>query len=67
MEKEKIELKVSEGDGDVAYLYLPEHRRSPGSVSAQIRLRDILADYSGPDVYLDLDANRRLVGIEVLL
>lgn len=65
MPKAKFELKV--GKEDVAYLYLPEHRRDAGSVTTQIRLHDILPDYSGADGYLDLDASRRLVGIEVLL
>ena len=67
MANEKFELTVAQGDQDVAYLYLPEHRRDAGSVATQIRLRDVLPDYSGADVYLDLDASRRLVGIEVLL
>jgi uncharacterized protein YuzE len=67
MAKEKFELNVAEGDKDVAYLYLPEHRRGAGSVATQVRLRDLLPDYSGADVYLDLDESRRLVGIEVLL
>jgi uncharacterized protein YuzE len=66
MPKEKFELSVGQ-EKDVAYLYLPEHRRSAGSVATQVRLRDLLPDYSGADVYLDLDESRRLVGIEVLL
>src|SRR5207244_1979494 len=61
MNTENFELKVSEGDDkDVAYLYLPGHRREAGGVTTQVRLRDLLPDYTGADIYLDLDAERRL-------
>ena len=66
MPNQDFELKLGNGK-DVAYLYLPGHRRGPGSVASQVRLLDILPDYSGPDIYLDLDETRRLVGIEVLI
>jgi hypothetical protein len=67
MSQGNFELKLPPGDKEVAYIYLPDHRRDAGSVASQVRLRDILPDYSGADIYLDLDASRRLVGIEVLL
>jgi hypothetical protein len=66
MANPKIELKMGE-EQDVAYLYLSEHRRGAGSVATQVRLRDIFPDYSGADIYLDLNEKRQLVGIEVLL
>lgn len=62
MVEPKIELKMGE-EQDVAYLYLPEHRRCAGSVATQVRLRDILPDYAGADIYLDLNEKRHLVGI----
>ena len=67
MENAKIALKVSEGDDGVAYLYLPAHpgEATQGSVSKQVRLSDLL-NYSGPDLYLDFDANGCLIGVEIL-
>lgn len=64
----KFELKVSEGEGDVAYLSMPAHpgRGKPGIVAKQIRLRDLHGDYEGPDVYLDFDKGNRLLGIEMI-
>ena len=67
MAKENFQLEVASGDKETAYLYLRDHGRGPGSVVKQVRLRDVFPDYSGADVYLDLDADNRLIGIEVLL
>lgn len=66
MAAENFRLEQPNGIGEAAYLYLPGHPQGPGSVASQVRLHDLLPDYIGPDVYLDLDANRRLIGIEVL-
>jgi len=68
MAKGKIELKVSDGDGRVAYISLPDHpgKGTPGVAVKQLRLMDICAGYKGPDVYLDFDGNDHLIGIEVL-
>jgi len=65
----KIYLKVSEDDPDVAYLYLPGH---PGKgevaiTKKQIRLHDIIKNYKGPDIYLDIDHKDNLIGIEILV
>jgi hypothetical protein len=62
-------LDVSEDeDGEVvAYLSLPAH---PGDgkavVKKNVRLRDVLGDYTGPDLFLDFDENNVLLGIELL-
>jgi uncharacterized protein YuzE len=67
MRENKMVLQISEDDEDVGYLTLPGHRGKgkPGAVSRQIRLLDLL-QYKGPDVYLDLDENGTLVGLEIL-
>ena len=67
MKANKITLRVSADDDDVAYLMLPSHigQGKFGAVAKQIRLLDIL-QYCGPDVYLDLDGQGNLVGIEIL-
>lgn len=66
--KTKIKLKVSKDDPDVAYLKLPEHPGSGkyGIVSKQIRLLELIEEYKGPDIYLDIDKNGVLIGIEIL-
>jgi hypothetical protein len=62
----KIELRISRGDDD-AYVSLPDHpgKGTPGVVKKTVRLSDLL-DYKGPDLYLDLDKENRLIGIEIL-
>lgn len=64
----KIYLKVSEDDPDVAYLYLPGHpgERKENIIKAQIRLYDIIKNYKGPDIYLDIDQKDNVIGIEIL-
>jgi hypothetical protein len=66
MEDSKIELKVSEDDGNVAYVSLPDHpgKGTFGVVKNTLRLRDIYSDYVGPDLLLDFDKEQRLIGIE---
>ncbi len=68
MKKEKIKLKLSKDDEDVAYVYLPEHPKvtSKGLVKRQVRLFDLIKNYKGPDIYLDFDKNNHLIGIEIL-
>lgn len=68
--QKKIHLRVSEDDEDdevVAYLTLPDHP-GPGSgaVKKNVRLRDLVGDYVGPDLYFDFDGNNTLVGVEIL-
>jgi uncharacterized protein YuzE len=64
----KIELKISQDDQDVAYISLPNHpgKEISGVVVKQLRLIELCEDYKGPDVYLDFDKDRRLIGIEIL-
>lgn len=68
MAKKKFKLKVSQGVGDVAYLYLPEHpgRDKHGVVAKQLRLLDLNPGYKGADIYLDFDKDNQLIGIEIL-
>jgi len=68
MPKTKMELRVSADDDGVAYLRLPDHPGTlPGVVKKTIRLRDLVAGYSGPDIHLDFDKNDVLIGIEILV
>lgn len=67
MPNKNLTLDISSDDEDVAYLSLPNHpgRGSPGVVSKQVRLLDLM-QYVGPDIYLDLDESGRLIGLEIL-
>ena len=65
MAEQKISLAVSADDQGVAYLYLPGHAgRGTPSVAKQVRLSSLLT-YKGPDLYLDLDGDGQLVGVEI--
>lgn len=68
MMNNKIYLKKSKDDPDVAYLYLPGHpgEKNKNIIKTQIRLYDIIKNYKGPDIYLDVDQNDNVVGIEIL-
>ena len=68
MSKHGITLQVSEDDCGVAYVYLPEHPDSGiyNVVSKHIRLRELIQDYKGPDIYLDFSHDGTLIGIEIL-
>jgi uncharacterized protein YuzE len=63
-----IKLEVNE-DGDMAYLYLPKHpvKGTTGVVTKQIPLSSIVADYQGPEVFLDFDNNGAMIGFELFL
>jgi uncharacterized protein YuzE len=63
----KIELHISSGDADVAYVSLPDHpgKGTGGIVEKTVRLWDLMK-HEGPDIYLDFDKENRLVGIEIL-
>lgn len=67
MSNEKITLRVSDDDDDVAYLFLPKHQGAgkSGAIAKQVRLSSLLK-YDGPDLYLDFDNSGTLVGIEIL-
>jgi hypothetical protein len=68
---DRITLKLSQNNEDdevVAYLTLPGHpSHSLERVAANtIRLRDLIADYKGPDLFFDFDENKVLIGVEIL-
>ena len=67
-EKSKIVLKISEGDENVGYVYLPKHPKilTPGIVKKTIWLSDIIKDYKGIPIYLDFDEEGELIGIEIV-
>lgn len=62
-----LRLVIPGDDPLVGYLTLPGHPGDgvPGAVARTVRLRS-LVDYVGPDVVLDLDADGRLIGIEIV-
>lgn len=54
-------------DGDVSYLYLPDHKgEGKPCVKRTLRLLEIVDNYKGPDVYLDFNDEGVLVGLEFL-
>ncbi|MDU3160351.1 MAG: DUF2283 domain-containing protein [Hafnia alvei] len=65
---QKIQLQTND-DGDIAYLILPKHpgKGSAGAVAKVIPIHEIIANYQGPEVFLDFDKNGMMIGIEVLL
>jgi len=68
MGKGKFSIEVAPGEGDSAYVYLPDHPGAgrPGVVARQVRLRDLYPDYSGVDVHFDFDSDNRLIGIDIM-
>ncbi len=67
MTQEIIKLRVSEDDQDVAYVTLPGHpgEGTKSAIAKQVRLSTLLS-YTGADIYLDLDVDGKLIGIEIL-
>ena len=65
MSIDKIVLKL--GENKLGYVYLPDHpgRLSFGCVVRQLRLCELIENYSGPDIHLDFDKNDKLIGIEI--
>jgi hypothetical protein len=68
MRKEKITLKVSADDDQVAYIYLPKHPKKliPGIVKKTISMYEIMSDYKGIPLYFDFDEAGELIGIEIV-
>lgn len=63
---QRIQLNISD-DNNVAYLKLPDHPgTAPGIVKQSVSLRDLLNNYKGPDINLDLDESGTLIGIEII-
>ncbi len=67
MSEKPIQLKVSDDDPEMAYLYLPNHPKQivPGIVKKQVRMADLIEGYKGPDIYLDFDASGTIIGLEI--
>lgn len=65
--KGKFALEVTP-TGDAAYVYLPNHPGSgkAGVVAVQVRLKDVYPNYDGPDIHLDLNQDRQLIGIDIM-
>ena len=62
------DMRLSSGP-DAGYLYLPGHP-GPGHASSdfrQVPLHSLIANYKGPDLFLDIDVQGRAIGIEILL
>ena len=55
-------LEGKAGDA-VGYLRVPAHA---GKTARQARLSDLIGDYTGPDIIIDLDAEDALIGIEIV-
>lgn len=68
MANKLMELTISKEDPDVAYLSLPDHPEKGASdiVSRTLRVRDLIENYKGPDLYLDFDKDDCCIGIEIL-
>jgi hypothetical protein len=73
----KVELHIAATDEEdpecpeddiVAYVSLPGHpgRGTAGVVAKQVRLRDLVGDHGGVDVFLDFDREGVLIGFEIL-
>ena len=65
---QKIVLKISPGDGNVAYLQLPKHPKKlvVGIVKKTISLSDLIEGYKGISIYLNFDEDDELIGIEIV-
>lgn len=63
----KIKLMVSKDDPEVAYLYLPDHpgKGKNANIVNQIRLYDLIENFKGPDIYIDINEKGQAVGIEI--
>ena len=64
----RFRFEVSGGEDAVAYLRLPTHpEANVGAVKKTVRLRDLIGDYKGPDIYLDFTDENLLIGLEILV
>ncbi len=61
----EIRLEQLGNDAEVAYLRL-KPSKGPGSVSKTVRLRDLVGQYTGPDIYIDFGQEGELLGIEIV-
>lgn len=59
---EPTQIRIILPKGSLGYVRLPAHK---GPVARSVPLRDLLS-YDGSEIVLDLDAEGRLMGIEVM-
>lgn len=52
-------------EDDVLYVHLPEFNEK-GKIDKQIHLRELIENYKGADVILDISDDKTLLGIEIL-
>jgi len=67
MPEKQFKLKISDGEGISAYLYLPDHPGSGtvGVAVTQVSLKELYPNYKGAAVYFDFDREGVLIGIGV--
>jgi hypothetical protein len=65
MNKQPISVRFS--GSKTAYVTLPKHPHTPGSVAQTIRVGELLEGILGPHVNFDFDSEKRLIGIEILV
>jgi hypothetical protein len=66
MSEKKIRVVLSGRDARTAYISLPGHKKSPGTVAKTLRLGDLVKPFAGPQVHFDFNEQGRLIGIEIL-
>ncbi len=59
-------FRLDVSGADAAFLHLPASSEGPVSVARSIEVTSAIHGYSGPDVVLNLDAEGRLLGIEIV-
>ena len=68
--KDKLVLRQSNNplDSGVAYIELPNHpsRSTPGCVKETICLADYVPDLKGAEIFIDIDKDGCIIGLEVL-
>lgn len=67
MARRDLRIEPSEDDSAVAYVRLTSSPETgtPRRVQRTVRLRDLVGDYLGPDVFLDFAPDGTLLGLEV--
>ncbi len=60
----EFEFNVSEDDDEVAYLKFK--RFSGKKILKQVHINKLVENYSGPDLYLDINEANEIAGVEIL-
>jgi hypothetical protein len=66
MSEKKIQVKLVGKNHDTAYLSFPGHTHQSGVVKKSIELMELIKDYKGPRIIIDLDVEGLIIGLEVL-